>query len=495
MSRVICSSWFARHLLNPPADKPIISALTATMSSTRKLSTSTAAGGAVKKIKTAHAKRDQPDEAEAPSLPLELEAMDVLLKFHATSAKHNLLDIRECGRLSIANKTVAGMFDDNGVWKHIFDEAVKKGGGNQRGADDIIGPIVDAYEKQKLSRGMPDCFLNPSKELIERVGYKNLAGCLRGKSCTQCDKMTGYANSQLFERICNPCKKALTEKKGGPLPMSFPIGTVYKCKDCDRSGSFVNIMLHERLEHGRDLFGYAQGAPPLQRYSGPKDLAKRHEIPGITGELQNALSGARFVYEKGTGRQGLDDEADEDYGAEMTTSNCLISFDIPNEGVEAGPSNEVVTITVDHYEVMAEECSWGGLNVCSQFGSGKVPIRILRLGLGEESGIIDEANARRFGDVLEKLGLVETNASQLLATLLASALPLAQIKAIGDDNYFVDENEMPVFSGAMDILTKKVACQNGSKGGDVIDLTNDSEEEEGGDDYRKAAADEVIVID
>ena len=468
----------------------------ATMSSTRKLSTSAVAGSTAKKIKTAHAKRDQPDEAEAPSLPLELEAMDVLLKFHATSARHNLLDIRECGRLSITNKTVAGMFDDNGVWKHIFDEATEKGGGNP-GADDII-EIVDAYEEQKIhvSWGMPYVFSNPSPVHIERLGYKKLAGCLRGKSCAQCDKMTGYANDIFVGRICNPCKKTLTEKKGLPLPMSFPIGTVYKCKDCDRSGSFMNIMLHERLEHGRDLFGYGPGTPPLRRYSGPKDLAKRHEIPGITDELQKALSGARFVYEKGTGEQRLEGE---DFGVEMTTSNCLILFDIPNEGVEAGPSNEVVTISVDHYEVMAEECSWGRLNVCSQFGSGKVPIRILLVGLGEESCIIDEANARLFGDVLEKLGLVETNASQLLATLLASALPLAQIKAIGEDSYF-DRSEMPVFSGAMDILTKKVACQIGSKGGDVVDLTNDSEEEEeakeeGGDGYRNAAADEVIVID
>ena len=96
--------------------------------------------------------------------------------------------------------------------------------------------------------------------------------------------------------------------------------------------------------------------------------------------------------------------------------------------------------------------------------------------------------------------LFKRSGPQLLATLLASALPLAQIKAIGEDNYFVDENEMPVFSGTMDILTKKVACQNGSKGGDVIDLANDSEEEEeekegSGGDYRNAADDEVIVID
>ena len=159
----------------------------ATMSTEKNIQKSATAGGAVKKTKMARAKRDQPDEAEASSLPLEVEALDVLLKVHATSSKHKLLSLRECGRLSITNKAVSKICEDAGIWKHIFEETAEMGKKYQSEMR-VAMSARDAYDKKKfcMEDGLLDCFLNPDERIVQRCGYKKLAGCLRGKSCFRC---------------------------------------------------------------------------------------------------------------------------------------------------------------------------------------------------------------------------------------------------------------------------------------------------------------------
>ena len=463
----------------------------------------------------------QSDETtdEAP-LPLEIEAIDILLKVHATSSKHKLLTLRECGRLSVTNKTVSKVCEDNGLWKHFFEETVQDLNKMQRkGEGDITFPILDAYNKQQISQSIPDCIRNHSRELVDRVGYKKMISCLRGKECVRCEKMTGHADPNLFERICVPCskdhppadKKARLETLAGrsQSPILSPVGLVYRCKDCDLSGSLVDVMLHERLEHERDLFGYANGAPLLSAYSGPKDLARREEIPGITDELAKALSQAHISYETGSGDMGGGDEDDfdfddYDYGVEMTKKNCLIAFNLPGDQ-GSGPAKETATISADYYNVEADTCGWGGLNICVQLGSGKVPTKLLRLGLGEESGFEMEASSRCFRDTIQQLRLGDTGPSQFLLALLATALPLDELEWIGEDmgfyeqgaNYYVGGDDigcsMPIYTRAMSLLDQGVK-KPVRKVGEVIDLL-DSDGEQDGDSGAGDVEDEVIVIE
>ena len=187
----------------------------------------------------------------------------------------------------------------------------------------------------------------------------------------------------------------------------------------------------------------------------------------------------------------IDDFDDYGFGAEMTSKNCLISFNLSTEGI-SGLTKDVVSISVDHYDVAADGCGWGGLHVCVQLGSGKVPSMLLRLGFDEESGVETEASTRCFRDVLQKLGLGSTSPDQFLLALLATALPLNELKWIGNDTGYYDQDvgdyagedwdgficSMQVLTHAMRLLAKggkKSAC----KVGEIINLLH-SDDEQGG---------------
>ena len=504
-------------LLLSPVALPRISP-SATMSTEKNMQKSAAAGVAAKKIKTAHAKRDQPDEAEAPSLPLELEAMDVLLKFHATSAKHKLLDIRECGRLSIASKTVAGLFDDNGIWKNIFDQTAAMGKTYQRPKAVTSAALYD-YDGQHFSNedGLLDCFRDPDERIVERLGYKKLASCLRSKSCFTCGKICGVGHPFLFERMCGPCSRepertstALVDKYDLPkyllseedvedsvsakfttkmfpagsdresrsdedlinvdmdfitlaeikaaqlkkfgdkeeidkalgdeqleddddvsLVPSLPIGTVYQerswsrgdsrklltkmahsygCKKCERSGALADILMHERLEHGTDLQSSCFPDMQLQTNSGPEGRSRELVqllIPGIAGELFQLFHRATFKYESAE----IEEERVRGFTFETRKRNCTVLFDVVDE---RGMLVDKVTMAVDYSQGCGGCCDWGTLSVCSQLGSEKVPIMLLQLGFREDQDDTREADSRHFVSAIEKLGLNNTSAGQLL---------------------------------------------------------------------------------
>lgn len=45
---------------------------------------------------------------------------------------------------------------------------------------------------------------------MDRVGYKQAAGCLLGKCCTHCGQLSAYANPLTLERVCKECYEADT---------------------------------------------------------------------------------------------------------------------------------------------------------------------------------------------------------------------------------------------------------------------------------------------
>ena len=234
----------------------------------------------------------------------------------------------------------------------------------------------------------------------------------------------------------------------GPRTLEMKMNHSVTCRDCELRGALMDIMMHERLEHGKDLASSYSSEPSLSPYYGPENLGIREDIPGMNDELLALLSAATFKYEKG--ETGSDEET-----YTYKKRNCLILFDIIKKEV-----SDKVAVSIDFSQTWAPGCNWGSLDFCSQLGSGKVPIKLLQIGFGEESGREVEASTHHFDELLDKLGLVDSTRGELVTALLASALPLDELERIGMDMVKrfackydnVAKEEMPVLSKAIDLL-------------------------------------------
>jgi predicted nucleic acid-binding Zn-ribbon protein len=133
--------------------------------------------------------------------PSPAEVFRVLLNHGKASP---FLTVRELGRLSICSKEIANIFgvEEAAVWKNVFERCANAGRVYQKQA---CASSDRTYQSWFSEPGLLECFSDPDPKILAKVGFKQAAGCLMGKSCTQCGEMYSYANPMTLLRMCKPC--------------------------------------------------------------------------------------------------------------------------------------------------------------------------------------------------------------------------------------------------------------------------------------------------
>lgn len=228
------------------------------------------------------------------------------------------------------------------------------------------------------------------------------------------------------------------------LKMDKPV----TCNVCNQMGLCSDVIMHERLEHGIDMI--LRGVEPQPRHE-PEDLSKLEEVPGVTEELIELLANTNIVCT--TEKElmvGL-------FGGHGLARNCLIS--INSLQTASGDNRDQITVCVDECRQYSDECEAGRFTICYQLTSQGVPFKLLKLGLGEFCDDNMEASTYRFQDLIQALGLTQTNPAQLLVTLMSRAMRLdhaqEMLSGLTEAHYSSSpRKEMPVVYAACDILKK-----------------------------------------
>ena len=245
---------------------------------------------------------------------------------------------------------------------------------------------------------------------------------------------------------------SMTELVGG-LRLSGLLGST-KCPKCDACGSASAIILHRRLKHG--MLPREWWAPRGAR--DPFKLTERRGAAGEDGllyatpdavdppeELEQLMASASLCSHDASlpNEMASEESDDSDFGcAEMimdcTGYLCLRLLEFPGAN-----ANELISVAIDVYDIGMPGCFIGGFHMSWQVASNK-PFRLVERGFGERRGWIgthahEECSADADA-LLAALGLTQTSASQLVATLISSVLDEGACENLASESRDADED-------------------------------------------------------
>ena len=241
---------------------------------------------------------------------------------------------------------------------------------------------------------------------------------------------------------------------GVKIPMENGMKHGSKCDLCSVAGSKSAILLHKRLKHGAVLQSQSAVQSVLQLESCKAPEITTPETVEQPEELAQLMATARRQCHEVD--HGVESGSDDGFVGYHCASNghqasCLIEFPMAVEESEDTNSKllPLVTIAVDYHYVNLSECDMGSLHVSSQVAS-KPPAQLVDRGFGENSGPDHQECTADFDGLLDALGLAQTSAPQLLATLISSALAKDDWEHIIDREFYMTSE--PVYSKALTLL-------------------------------------------
>ena len=307
-----------------------------------------------------------------------------------------------------------------------------------------------AFAKYGGADGLAAEFVRRTRTAVERY-TKSQSTAKPQKKRPKIEKLSTRPTENLqqlaFYNSSLPIGTAFVERANGFLTdgkLQLKMDHSVTCKVCDRMGLCSDVIMHERLEHGLDMI--LRGVEPQPRQE-PAGLSTPEEVPGVTDELTRLLANATIVYTR-----AIEEEQTDAFDCHHVSTSCLISLNSLRTAL--GDQRDKITVCVDEYRGY-NECEWGNFNLCYQLSSGGVPFKLLELGIGENCEDKMEAATHRFEDLIQALGLTQTDPAQLLVTLVSRAMTVDDIcEMLSEVTVYrpPPREEMPVVYAAIDIL-------------------------------------------
>lgn len=321
------------------------------------------------------------------------------------------------GRLSITSKFLEAVFshpeDDGtggvGIWKGLYETMAVTEYVRERNFP--LGYCGRQIQTWAGERTMLTCFTDPDDKIIEKVGgYKQLAGCLLGKSCKKCGTISGDANPITFERICGDCSKddesryligktkakeafLLTDKDLKALPGAEFASETFAGKSCK---SAVHLMTDVKGASFKK-FGGAKGLAKeikkrkkaaKERYNKSQFTAKpqkkRSKVEGLSDRPADDLKDLRFMAGYNSGLPiGTAFTTPGQPGFQMTQSvGC--SYFCSHLHNKKASSNSIIIMhqRLDHGEIMNlhPDARWIGYSYTSGDPNTDVPSDLVAVG-------------------------------------------------------------------------------------------------------------------
>lgn len=192
-----------------------------------------------------------------------------------------------------------------------------------------------------------------------------------------------------------------------------------QCNMCNVTGSPLDVMRHERFDHGHYFpFGRLDEAPPASR-SPPSNLTPLESLK-LPNELVELLS---------TTEECTHVHRSQVLPLVLNTGEVHMVREIVRLADLNFPRHDV-KIAIDHYFVGEVDliAGIGFYSVTCQVSPNTAPLELLMLGVKQNRNETLEASQAVFMNVICALGLTATSPAQFLAAIMASAIPFQQIK-------------------------------------------------------------------